>query len=55
MKLSLSITAPNDAEAPPDEEKDQDVNSVTEKLEGQTLDDNDQAEGAGRLSTVTVS
>ena len=39
----------NDAEAPPDEEKDQDVNGVAEKLEGQTLDDKEQVEGASRF------
>lgn len=37
---------PNDAEAPPDGEKEQDVNSVTEKLEEQALNDADQAGGA---------
>ena len=45
--------APNDAEAPPDGEKDQDVNSVTEKLEEQTLNDGDQVGGAGKIIKTT--
>ena len=48
MCLLYFFSAPNDAEAPPDGEvKDQDVNSITEKLDEQQINGEEKLEGAG--------